>query len=56
MDDGIYFFALLLFGALTGALLALCIALAPRAGQPGSHDGASPQARDKNSARDRGLS
>lgn len=56
MDDGIYFLALLLFGGLTGALLALCIALAPGAGQHGGHDSVSPQSQNKNSARDRGLS
>ncbi|MDT6963421.1 MULTISPECIES: hypothetical protein [Cupriavidus] len=50
--DGIYFLVLLAFGALTGALLALCAALGANlpAGRGGA-DGAS----SKQSAADRGL-
>ncbi len=51
--DGIYFLVLLAFGALTGALLALCAALGANlpAGRGSTED--SPAA--KHSATDRGL-
>nr|WP_315598175.1 hypothetical protein [uncultured Cupriavidus sp.] len=51
--DGIYFLVLLAFGALTGALLALCAALGANlpAGRGSTEDG--PAA--KHSATDRGL-
>ncbi|MGO4332726.1 hypothetical protein AB4Z48_28100 [Cupriavidus sp. 2TAF22] len=54
--DGIYFIGLLLFGALTGALLALCAALGGK--PPSAADGPGAQradARRKDSATDRGL-
>ncbi|WP_420995249.1 hypothetical protein ACKI2N_000725 [Cupriavidus sp. 30B13] len=54
--DGIYFIGLLLFGALTGALLALCAALGGK--PPGAADGPRPDgadARRKDSAADRRL-
>ncbi|WP_454719533.1 MULTISPECIES: hypothetical protein [Cupriavidus] len=54
--DGIYFIGLLLFGALTGALLALCAALGGK--PPGTADGPGADgaaARRKDSAADRRL-
>ena len=52
--DGIYFLVLLGFGALTGALLALCAALGANlpAGRSGGEDAT---ATPKHSAEDRGL-
>jgi hypothetical protein len=52
--DGIYFLVLLVFGALTGALLALCAALGANlpAGRGGVDDTA---ATSKHAADDRGL-
>lgn len=51
--DGIYFLVLLAFGALTGALLALCAALGANlpSGRGVADDGPTP----KHSASDRGL-
>ncbi len=54
--DGIYFIVLLVFAALTGALLALCAALTSGTSQRAEQDGASTSAQKKNSAQDRGLS
>ncbi|MDF3838584.1 hypothetical protein P3W85_37470 [Cupriavidus basilensis] len=54
--DGIYLIGLLLFGALTGALLALCAALGGK--PPGAADGTGADAagaRGKDSATDRRL-
>ncbi|WP_174425656.1 hypothetical protein [Cupriavidus basilensis] len=54
--DGIYFIGLLLFGALTGALLFLCAALGGK--PPGAAEGAGAEAADarrKDSATDRRL-
>jgi len=52
--DGIYFLVLLGFGALTGALLALCASLGANlpAGRGGAEDTA---ATSKHAADDRGL-
>lgn len=51
--DGIYFLVLLAFGALTGALLALCAALG--ANLPSGRGGADDGATSGHSATDRGL-
>lgn len=54
--DGIYFIGLLLFGALTGALLALCAALGSK--PPGAAEGPGAEGAEvhrKDSATDRRL-
>jgi len=55
--DGIYFIVLLLFGALTGALLLLCAALGAKAPPGGERHGSgeSGAAPAKNNAGDRRL-
>lgn len=55
--DGIYFLVLLAFGALTGALLALCAALGANlpTGRGGADDGAAAPLPAKHAASDRGL-
>ncbi|KAI3594390.1 hypothetical protein D9X30_0622 [Cupriavidus sp. U2] len=55
--DGIYFLVLLAFGALTGALLALCAALGANlpAGRAGSDDTGAHPAQTRHSATDRRL-
>lgn len=56
--DGIYFLVLLGFGALTGALLALCAALGanlPSGRGVTTDDGANGDPSAKHSANDRGL-
>jgi hypothetical protein len=52
--DGIYFLVLLAFGALTGALLALCASLGANL-PAGRSDGDEASAGAKHSADDRGL-
>lgn len=54
--DGIYFIVLLLFGALTGALLILCAALGARTPPGGDRQGGgdSGAPSGKHSAQDRG--
>lgn len=54
--DGIYFLVLLAFGALTGALLALCAALGANPPSGGTDAGGrAPQPGAKHAANDRGL-
>ncbi|MCA3187444.1 MULTISPECIES: hypothetical protein [unclassified Cupriavidus] len=55
--DGIYFLVLLAFGALTGALLALCAALGANlpTGRGGADDTGVSSAQPKRSASDRSL-
>ncbi|WP_197497480.1 hypothetical protein [Cupriavidus sp. D384] len=55
--DGIYFLILLAFGALTGALLALCAALGANlpTGRGGADDTGALSGQPKHSASDRRL-